>query len=940
MFNNKYIILAFSIGAMTATSLLTSCSEAEKTTVNQAEKAVKVFPIQQTEVVDTAEWMGYLRGIEDTDLYPRVSGTLEYYAEGITVKGPRKNAETGEIIPGDIIYKIDAKPFEAELARAQANLAETEATLQQAKANKQKLEVDVKRYQESVKTGAISSKMLDDAEYALASTEAQIKSLQAEILRQQAAVKIAEINLGYTAVRAPYDGHVGTSLVSKGELVGPTKKLGNIISIGHVSSDIPTENASDTKPLLRVEFAINSDALTEDFRIFGNVQSDKQDSELAKRKKDFTLILEDGTEYPIKGTLVSMDSRIDDTGLINIIGHIENDGRLRGGMKANVKVNLERTRRQALLVPPDAIRSIMRNKFIVFVDKDNIPHSIPVSIQGEYEVEVKEASGTTTRQKMVAIGDYPGRPLLEEFKKYKLKTPAEVKVIADTDGGAIAMNISSANSRLDARRQEAQKAYDEQQGSIWSSICVAVGLEDEVPHPDSIKPTALATQDFSFTPQAAPAAAKKAQEINKDAQPTMPPIPVKTAKLLQQDVNVNVDWYGIVRGKEEAQIRPQINGFLIEQNFRNDTKGTKDMVEAGDLLYRIDPAPYDAALEQAQANLESAKAHLDAAKVDYDKACKDLERYTNANKQTPGSVREKDIADAECTILTTSAAIKQAKATVQQMEAALKTAQINKEYTEIRAPFKGRVGISKASIGDLVSQADTHPLVTLSSTDDMRVDFQVSGKDALKITGQIAEQTNQDALVFDVILEDGTTYPGKVVSADNVVKKSTGTFGIVANIENTDGALRSGMPVTVRGKLQQEQGAFLVPARAPLSGAQDLVILVGPDGAPTPLPIQKGAIVTIPVETEVDGKKVMLEQPMQIIRINPNMLTQMGFQDTANIQVVVEGSTMAAMAMEANMKTNSRANKLAPSPFIYTKPKTVEPSVTAEKANTSSHKKF
>lgn len=935
MFNNKYITLAFSIGAITASGLLCSCSDDADTAAALVQKAVKVFPIQQTEVVDTAEWIGYLRGMEDTDLYPRVSGTIEYYAEGITVKGPRKNEQTGEITPGDIIYKIDSKPFEAELARAQANLAETEAALQQTKANKQKQEVDVKRYQESVKTGAVSSKTLDDAEYSLASTEAQIKSLEAEILRQQAAVKIAEINLGYTAIRAPYDGRVGTSLVSKGELVGPATKLGNIISIGQVSKEIPEESAQAPQPLLRVDFAINSDALTEDFRTFSNVQSDKSNPELAKRITHFTLILEDGTEYPIKGTLVSMDSRIDDTGLINIVGQIENDGRLRGGMKVNVKVALERTRRQALLVPPTAIRNVMRNKFIVFLDKENVPHSVPVTLEGEYEVEVTDPTGVTTSQKMVAISDYPGRSLLQEFRKYKLNTPADVKIVADADSGAIAMNVSAANSRLDSLRKETEKAYNAQQNSIWSSICVATGLEDEVPHPDSIKPTPLATEDFSFISQPTLQAQAQAKEINPNAEPTMPPVPVKTAKLLQQDVSVEVDWYGMIRGKEEAQIRPQINGFLTEQNFRNGT-----IVEAGHLLYRIDPASYDAELAQAKANLESAKAQLESAKVDYNKACKDLERYTNANKQTPGSVAEKDIADAECTILTTSAAIKKAEASVQQMEAALQTAQINKDYTEIKAPFKGRVGISNASIGDLVSQADSTPLVTLSSTDDMRVDFQVSGRDALKITGQIAQKAGENGLIFDVILEDGTVYPAKVVSADNVVKKSTGTFGIVANIDNADGALRSGMPVTVRGKLHQEQGAFLVPARAPINGDNDIVILVGPDGAPSPLPIQKGAIVTIPVETEVDGKTMMLEQPMQIIKFNPAMLTRMGFKDISQVRVVVEGSTMAAMAMQANMKANGRANKLAPTPFIYTKPQTVEPSVTAEKKSKASHKKF
>jgi hypothetical protein len=222
----------------------------------------------------------------------------------------------------------------------------------------------------------------------------------------------------------------------------------------------------------------------------------------------------------------------------------------------------------------------------------------------------------------------------------------------------------------------------------------------------------------------------------------------------------------------------------------------------------------------------------------------------------------------------------------------------------------------------------------------MRVDFQVSGRDALQITSRVGKNNPNGGMEFDILLENGSLYPakGKIVSPDNVVKKSTGTFGIVGEVENVTNGLRSGMPVTVRAGLREFKNAYLVPARAPMNAdGNDIIILLGADNAPTPLPIKRGPIVTIPV-TGPDGKEVI--QPMQIVEINPQILQAVGFPDPSQVKVIVEGTIPAGMAVQANMKANGRANKVIPRDFIYTAPKTVEPSITADKAPVPNLNKF
>lgn len=968
--------------------LITACSEEQKTEQKAEAPAVKVFKIKKQQVTDYGEWFGYLRGKNDTDIHPRVSGFIisQEYQDGKAVK------------KGDILFKLDPDLYEAELAQAEANLKAAEATLNAAIATRDQLKLDVARYEQLLKSSAASEKQVSDARHNLKAAEASVKAAQASIEQNKAAVNNAKINLDYTIIRAPYDGIVSSALVSRGDLVSSATKLANITSIDPI----------------RVDFAINSDGLVNSFRRYGNVQSAKKDASLSS--PGFDLILEDGSVYPHKGTLLSMESKVAATGLIDVEGEIENpESLLRGGMPVRVKIPLGM--KDALLVPAAAIRPVLRNNFIIITDRNNVPHTVPVVIDGRYDITVTEEDGYTSTQQLVAIKDY-SRPLLDYFREYGYENPEDVPVVTDPDNGVRAMNISSANSRLAA--------------------------DDTTPR-GTIKP-----EQFSFRPTLTEAEKKAMEQASKqpdaaeatvtDVQATLPPFPVKVMNLVHQDVAVEDEWFGTLRGEEETDIRPRVSGFLLTQNFRNGT-----IVKKGDVLYTIDPAPYQAALDRANANLLSAQAAVEQAKARLDMSKADLERYTRLVANTPGAVSEKAVTDAKTAVQTNEAAVEKAIATVEQMEAAVNLATINLNYTTITAPFDGRAGISKPSIGALVSSTDREPLVTLSSINPIRVDFSVSGKGALASIESLQHQsiTPDKRPQFDLILKDGSVYPvkGEIVSMDNALSTTRGTFGLVGRIENIDQGLRSGMPVRVRASMTPIKGAFLVPARAPMNAnGRDLLLLLAKDNAPTPLPITKGAMVIVPVKEE-GGKEVT--QPMYIVDVDRNsvvplllsksgassldamilggagvdnwdalvlknagvndyralleksagkslpddlpqqehaadwktlalrqvgaknskelvlrnanakdtleliargqgfgsamemVLKGMGFDDINNVPVIVEGSIMAAsQTMATNMKVGARANKLTPTPFHYVAPKTVVDSVTAD-ASTS-----
>ncbi len=825
----RHILTALALGTCaTLPLLLTACDGGDAAAATQQAEApkVKTFPIQQQEVTDYGEWFGYLQGQKDTDIHPRVSGFLisQDYKDGTYVK------------EGDVLFRIDPALFEAELARAEGNLKAAEAGLSSAEASRDKAQLDVERYEKLVKSSAVSEKDLADARQNLKGAIAAVDAAKASVNQSKAAVAQAQINLDYTVVRAPYDGIIGTALASQGELVGPASKLANITSADP----------------MRVDFSINSEMLIPAIRDYTRLSAD---SAPQKEAPPFEIVMEDGSTYPLKGSIKALESKVADSGLIDMEGAIPNPERLlRAGMPVRVRLPLKT--QQALLVPQDAIRTVLRNSFIIIVDKQQVPHMLPVTVQGSYDITVTEADGYHSTQKFVAVGDYNDMPLAELFHRYGYENASEVLVVADAANGVRAQSLSSANSRL----------------------------------PEGASPGKLQTETLSFRPVLNPAlqgAAQRAATGKKpseeaSAQASLPPFPVKVTPLLCQDVQIRDEWFGTLRGVEETDIRPRVSGFLQTQDFKDGS-----LVKKGDILFTIDPAPYRAARDEAMANLGAARAAREQAKARLEMSEQDLERYRKVNAASPGAVADKTVTDAATAVQTNRAALLKAEATIAQSEAALKQAEINLGYTTITAPFDGRIGIRKASIGDLVSPEDKQPLVTLSSVEPMRVDFNINGKLALTGLSKFSElgsghrkAANPGVDIFDVVLEDGSLYPekGHVVSADNSISKTMGTLKVVGHVDNKGGLLRSGMPVRVRAGISTEKNAILVPVRAPLTAnGMDLLVLLRPDNAPAMLPITKGAVVYIPVAGP-DGRESV--QPMQIVNFDRSVLASIALAIT------------------------------------------------------------
>lgn len=719
---------------------------------------------------------------------------------------------------GDVLFRIDDSLFKAQLAQAEANLAAAKASVESAHAAREMAELDLQRF-ESMGAKVVSEKVISDARQNLKSALAGESAAAAAVEQATAAVDNARIQLEYTVVRAPYSGVVGTSAVSIGDFVSPSAKLANISAVDN----------------MRVQFSINGASMINVFRKYGDVS----DPAANKVKVPFYLDLEDGTTFPIAGEFAALESIVEPNGVINVEGRCANPTHtLRSGMPVRVRIPARKF--ETLLVPKAAVQIQLRNRFIIFMAKDGTPHMAPVKVLGEFPVEVHEADGYVSTQTMVAVGDATV-PLADIFKEQGYDSPVGVPVVSDSDNGVLAMKASSANSRLEKGEQ----------------------------------PATIATAPFTFKPAVDPAllaavkgAEAKAAAPAPDAKPSIPPVAVKVTPMILRKVQSPGEWFGTLRGVEETEIRPQVSGFLTSQVMKDGLR-----VKKGDVLFTIDPAPYQTALEEARANVSVAKAALAQQEAALEMNRTNSERYERLSRENPGSVSAKSVTDAATAVKTAHAAVLKARAAVAQAEAAARVAEINLGYTTVTAPFDGRVGIHKPSVGALVSPQDPQPLVTISSMDPIRVDFNISGKDALSTFAYAskARRAGKDVLAetdLDVLLEDGTLYPAKghINNVDNSLDTATGTLKVSGLIENADGGLRSGMPVRVRAALSGADNNVLVPARAPLSAqGRDVLVLLKPDGTPEMLPIKKLEIVNIPLP-DAEGKEVL--QPMQCIDVD------------------------------------------------------------------------
>ncbi|MCH1925977.1 efflux RND transporter periplasmic adaptor subunit [Shewanella sp. C32] len=246
----------------------------------------------------------------------------------------------------------------------------------------------------------------------------------------------------------------------------------------------------------------------------------------------------------------------------------------------------------------------------------------------------------------------------------------------------------------------------------------------------------------------------------------------------------------------EAEVRPQVSGIIIKQGF---VEGTE--VKQGQSLYQIDPATFKASVLSAQADLERAKASLVSAKATY-------KRYGELTKTNFISKDDFDTAEA---------AYKEAQAAVSVAEAALNTAKINLEYTEVKAPIAGRVGISTVTPGALVTANQTTALATIQQLDPIKVDIVQSSAQMLRLQASLKAgqlKATEDTTV-KLMLEDGTIYDqnGTLKFAEVSVDPNTGSVTMRAEFPNPDHVLLPGMYVRAIINAGVDPKAIMVPQK-------------------------------------------------------------------------------------------------------------------------------
>ncbi|WP_246210703.1 efflux RND transporter periplasmic adaptor subunit [Vogesella oryzae] len=320
------------------------------------------------------------------------------------------------------------------------------------------------------------------------------------------------------------------------------------------------------------------------------------------------------------------------------------------------------------------------------------------------------------------------------------------------------------------------------------------------------------------------AACGQQQNEHAAAGGNMPPMPVSVVEMKPADVPVTTEYVAQTSGSREVEVRARVSGILQKRAY---TEGAA--VKAGELLFQIDHAPYQAAVEQADASLKLQEANLIRAQQDYD-------RVLPLFKEN--AVSQKDRDDAVAALAT-------AKASVAAARAALKAAQINLDYTRVTAPISGVTSAEVRSEGSLVQSGGDSLLTKISQLDPIYVKFSLSDNDVLK-TQKLAREGKLrlpagNRYTVSLKLPDGSPYGrnGVIDFADRVIDPATGTSAARAIFANPQNLLRAGQFVRVELKGAVRVNALVVPQQAVLSTQQGkLVWVAGKGNKVEPRPLQ------------------------------------------------------------------------------------------------------
>ncbi len=292
---------------------------------------------------------------------------------------------------------------------------------------------------------------------------------------------------------------------------------------------------------------------------------------------------------------------------------------------------------------------------------------------------------------------------------------------------------------------------------------------------------------------------------------------VQVVAVIQRDVPVYHEWIATLDGFVNAQIQPQVSGYLIMQNYREGA-----LVRKNQILFKIDPRPFQAVLDQAKAQLAQAEAQL--GKTDLD-----------VQRDTP-LAREKAIAQSQ--LDNDIQGNLAAKATVQAGKAAVDQAELNLEFTNVRSLIDGFAGIANGQVGNLVGPQTV--LTTVSQLDPIKAYFVASEQQYLAFVRRnptaAAREATERQLELELVLADGSSYPrkGKFYAVDRQVDIQTGAIRLAGLFPNPDSVLRPGQYGRVRFVSYIRPGALLVPQRSivELQGNY-LVAVVGSDNKVT-----------------------------------------------------------------------------------------------------------
>ena len=334
---------------------------------------------------------------------------------------------------------------------------------------------------------------------------------------------------------------------------------------------------------------------------------------------------------------------------------------------------------------------------------------------------------------------------------------------------------------------------------------------------------------------------------------------VEVVQVTPRDVPIVKEWVAVLKGSVDAEIRSQVSGYLLKQDYTNGA-----VVRKGDLLFEIDPRPFQAAVDQAEANLQQARAAVDQAKASLEEAKADQQRaeaglgktqndvslYTPLAKARAIPQQELDnavqanlaataqVEAAKASVSTAGANISARAAAVIAAQAALDSAKLNLGFTEVRSLIDGLAGIANAQVGNFVGPQSPNPLTTISTVDPILAQFAPSEQEylrAMSASGGSMEKAESalHRLSFDLILADGSVYAqkGKLQYVDREVDIRTGSINIQVAFPNSGNVLRPGGYGNIRTVVRIQKGALAVPQRSitELQG-RDMVAVVGSDG--------------------------------------------------------------------------------------------------------------